>query len=227
MKKRIPVLLFHNIAQKPKDRWTLSAEHFEALLVYLRRRKFETVFCNYVASQPAYRPRRIALTFDDGHQSIYHIAFPLLKKYGFTATIFITTDFIGKKIDADHLALTDAQIREMSAAGMEIGAHALSHVDMRKLGRRAKMEQIIVSTRILEEITGKVVDTFSYPYSGHDDYMQKLLQESGFRAAYTVFKGKNNVSFDRFAYDRLEISNVKHPFRQLEFWLKTSGLYWV
>lgn len=225
MQKRIPVLLFHNIAEQPQDKWTISTAHFEALLKYLKKRKFQTVFCNYVVAQENYKPRKIALTFDDGHASIYEIAYPLLKKYGFTATVFVTTGNIGKKIDAFHKALTAEQIKELSVNGIEIGAHAIRHVDLRKLDRSAKMEQIIVSTRILEEITGKVVDTFSYPYSGYDEHMQRLLQESGFRGAFTVFKGRNQLSWQRFAYDRLEISNVFHPLRRLEFWLKTSGRY--
>lgn len=70
----------------------------------------------------------MVITIDDGYESVYNIADPILRKYGFTATLFIYTDFVG----VARGAITWDQLREMKGDGFEVGSHTLSHCDLTK-----------------------------------------------------------------------------------------------
>jgi peptidoglycan/xylan/chitin deacetylase (PgdA/CDA1 family) len=154
-------------------------------------------------------PRKaVVLTIDDGYRSTYDIAFPLLKRYGFTATLFIYTDFVG----SSSLAMTWDQIREMRAAGFEIGSHSLSHADLTI--RRPEEEEAAFRRRITDEVVrSKAVldrelqqDTrfFAYPYSRHDALVLGLVG-AHYRLGLTVEKGANPFFADPLRLKRTQV----------------------
>ncbi len=99
---KIPILLYHELfnAKFNRERYAINKEEFERQIKYLSENGFQSLsvgnFCNFQNSIDIDR-KGIIITFDDGNFSDYSIAFPILKKYGFVATFFITVDWIGTK----------------------------------------------------------------------------------------------------------------------------------
>ena len=224
--------MFHDVSDPTTPstlQWVMRLDLLEALLRFLQKSQFQTISCtDLIAKKDTYLPKTIALTFDDGYASFHTLALPLLKKYGFTATVFMTTDFIDGMVQSggvDHPALTRAQLQDLAANGIEIGSHGCRHTDMRKLTTEEKDAEFSKSKAILEDITQKKVNVLSYPHGRYDTSTEYAVKKSGYTGACSVFTGLSKSSFTQFAYDRLELSNYAHPLQELEFRLKTSGVY--
>ncbi len=229
IEKHIPVIMFHDLSPAPSMKWATHTEHFEAFLQYLQKNRFTTISCaELIERRSVYAPKIAVITFDDCYASVHTLAMPLLLKYGFTATMFMTTDFIDGTVKSggiDHPALSRAQLQELSRNGFEIGSHACRHTDLRKLTNAEKDIEFSRSKEILEDITRRPVTVLSYPHGRYDTATEYAVKQAGYAGAFSVFTGLKDRSFSQYAYDRLEITNMGHPLRELEFKLKTSGVY--
>ncbi|MFQ5342508.1 MAG: polysaccharide deacetylase family protein, partial [Anaerolineae bacterium] len=134
----VPILMYHYISVPPlgadKIRVGLSVPpaNFEAHLQYLKDNGYHSIslhqlLLNLTRGEPL-PERPIILTFDDGYRDNYENAFPLLQKYGFTATFFLITNFIDEGRPA---YVTWEQVKQLAQAGNEIGAHTRDHPDLR------------------------------------------------------------------------------------------------
>ncbi|GHU00626.1 hypothetical protein FACS1894186_1600 [Alphaproteobacteria bacterium] len=138
-----------------------------------------------LAELPDFTPDRkhVVLTFDDGIANNAQYVSPLLQKYGIRATIFPTWD------NTEAPVLSDAQIREMADSGLwEVGAHTLTHRNLRDLPDEEATREIVESKAKIESITGKPCVSFSYPYGQLDDRHVEMVRAAGFRAACTTKK---------------------------------------
>ena len=127
----------------------------------------------------------IALTFDDGFASTYEQAFPLLCRYGFSATVFLVTDYCGRSnawpgqppaIDRFPL-LRWPQIVEMSRAGIRFGVHTKTHPDLRQLSSPEMRAEIGDCRREIEDRLGQAADVFAYPYGRVDARVLAVVSE--------------------------------------------------
>ena len=133
---------------------------------------------DYLEYNKALPQRSVVITIDDGYKSVYDIAFPVLKQYGFTASLFIYTDFV-----AGGSAMTWNQIREMKEAGFEIGSHSLSHADLGKKKPnesnkdyiRKITQEIVHSKEIIDKKLNQDTILFAFP-SLHFDICLSLVQ---------------------------------------------------
>jgi peptidoglycan/xylan/chitin deacetylase (PgdA/CDA1 family) len=121
--------------------------------------------------------RSTCLTFDDGFSSDYQLVLPELKKLQAAATFFIVTDWLEKPG-----YLTKQQVRELSDAGMQIGSHSKSHPNFLKITPQERLEELSGSKLILENIIGKEISTFSFPYGFYD----KSCCDAVFKANYSI-----------------------------------------
>ncbi len=137
------------------------------------------------------------ISIDDGYNSIYHLAFPVLKEFGYPFLIYIYTNYFG----GGGKTLTATQIKEMIKAGAEVGSHSKSHpYDLRSRGGRSQEaydkylgEELVGSRKTLEEklkIKGKV-RTFAYPGGSYSNELAKRTEEMGYEASLTVSPRKN------------------------------------
>jgi peptidoglycan/xylan/chitin deacetylase (PgdA/CDA1 family) len=144
----------------------------------------------------------VVLTFDDGYRDAYENAFPILQKYGFTATFFIITDRVTY---GDPNYATWEQIIEMNDAGMHIESHTRTHPDLRGLSEEQLLWQIFGSREALEARLDRQVRFFCYPSGRYDANAVRALQQYGYWGAVTTEYGATHSSDGLFTLKRIRI----------------------
>lgn len=183
-----PVLMYHSIAPH-KDRvapFTVSTEMFERHMRWMRRRGIKGVSMRELLEAPQHdsRQRLIGLTFDDGFADFADFALPILKRHGFTATVFVVAGEIGGTNDwvsgPRKPLMTAAQVHEVAAHGFEIGSHSLHHVRLTSLRPSDLCEDLVTSRRILHDISEQDITGLCYPYGDHDERVVGAAEAAGF-----------------------------------------------
>ncbi len=164
-------------------------------------------------------PRALAITFDDGFASVYTCAFPILRQYGFPATVFLVPAYIGGRNDwpgqppsvPRRPLLTWEQISLMDCQGIEFGAHGLSHARLDRLPRDQVERELLISRERVQEHVGHPVNLFAYPYGRYTDEIRRSV--SGvYLGACTTRPGWVGPRSNPFALERIEAGYVEAPF---------------
>ena len=172
-------------------------------------------------------PRPIVLTFDDGYDDNYTYAFPILKKFSFTATIFLVTRDIGGLSDWSDSEETTKEpllswdkIKEMSEYGIDFQSHTHTHPSLPKLDAQKIKEEILTSKEIIEQKLKKKVDFLCYPYGHFNSEVKQILKETGYQGAATTKRGVVKETDDPYSLKRIGIKR-KHGLlafiRYIEF----------
>jgi len=155
--------------------------------------------------------RSIALTFDDGYQSIFQYAFPILKKYNIRATVFVMPYYVGQYNTWDvnigwlRFAHLDwKEIKTLADHGWEIGSHSLNHHDLTRLAAEDLKRELELSKLILEQQLQNAVTAFSFPFGNANQNVVKEVMAVGYRAA-TVMNRKIPDVPPEFAIRRLGV----------------------
>jgi peptidoglycan/xylan/chitin deacetylase (PgdA/CDA1 family) len=166
----------------------------------------------------------VALTFDDGFENFAEVAAPVLARYGFPATVFLVTDYCGRQNDwpgqwagASRLPLMSwSRIQELSAAGIEFGAHTATHPDLSRLEAGRAREEMVTSKRRIEDATGRPVESFAYPYGAVNLEVRRLVAEN-FAVGCSTRLGYVGADSPREALARLDVYYLAWPgmFRRL------------
>lgn len=170
--------------------------------------------------------RKIAvITFDDGYRDNYLAAFPELKRAGIPATFFVSTGFIGTNrtfahdqrafergvtVRSDWAKMSWDELREMQAAGMEIGSHTVEHVNMGKSDEATARREVMQSLADLQRELGERSRSFCFPWGTAADISQTALtaiRESGYLAAVTTCPGRVKAGDDLFTLRRIDAGN--------------------
>ncbi|MGH9471246.1 MAG: polysaccharide deacetylase family protein [Terriglobales bacterium] len=130
------------------------------------------------------RPRPVILCFDDGCQSDFEVALPLLREFGFPATFFINTAAVARRGFMDW-----PQIRALVAAGMQIGSHGHEHVPLCRLPLVQLVRQLRHSRQQLQDRAGASVDFLAPPYGLWNRRVRDAAFAAGFRALVTSRPG--------------------------------------
>lgn len=181
----------------------------------------------------------IILTFDDGYEDFYHLAYPVLKEQGMKAVVFVLGDrsITSSGWDADTPGMSEAplmndkQILELHSNGFEIGAHTLSHPDLTATDYGECHTEIYKPKLILEALLDSEVLSFCYPYGMVNGEIKRLVEEAGYQFGCSVFSGPAEFGKDPFEIRRIEIQNttslggflirVATPYEYLEWiWWK-------
>ncbi|MFH1478942.1 MAG: polysaccharide deacetylase family protein [Candidatus Omnitrophota bacterium] len=222
----VPIIMYHNIDQNSaSSRLSVSPENFERQMSFLKRNDYNVVELSKISdlirnNEVPYKT--IAITFDDGYENNYKYAFPILKKYGLPATIFIAPGVIGKEG-----YMTWEQVIEMSDSDVvSIGSHSMNHAYLPHIQKYYLDLEIKGSKDLIERYIKKKVYSFSYPVGGFNDYVRNLVVRAGYKIAVATNPGKKYPKHDIFAMKRLRISNTSDNL--FVFWIETSGFYtWI
>jgi len=201
----VPVLNYHQINNEDHNALTLSASEFEAQMNYLYREGYNTIspdqLADYLQNGQNLPPNPVLITFDDGYADNYRVAYPILQKYHFTATIFLITDFVNNY----GKYLTWNQIQEMSDNGLSFEDHTLSHISLPKASDEEISNQLLKSKEALESQIGKKVEYLAYPGGEYDQRVIQLTKNMGYRAAFTVNFGRDRVNSTMYTLNRIPV----------------------
>lgn len=215
---QIPVLLYHRIVRDKSDagrhRIYVTEKQFIRQLEYLRKNDYKSITfrdLELFETMALHKPKLI-ITFDDGYEDNYTIAFPLLKKYGFNAVIFLVTGMTQnewgiKEGEPAKNLLNNEQIIEMEKYGIEFGSHTVSHQDLLRLNNEDAFNEIKNSKSDIEKIINKPVISFAYPFGGFNDTHKNMVKESGYKYGIATNKGPNSLFDDFYQIKRIEVSN--------------------
>lgn len=156
-----------------------------------------------------------AVTFDDGYQSVYEHAFPVLHENNMTATVFLMIGDASAR--SDRLQMHEArtmlswhEIREMRQAGIEFGAHTLTHPHLPYLPPEEIEREMRESKEVIEQHIGSEVDSFAYPFGMHDSLCRALAAQH-FSCACTDRLGLVHPKSDPFALERVDTYYLRTP----------------
>jgi len=208
---KIPVIFYHKIGHPSQDvklkNLFVTPENFSRHLRYLRLRNFRSLDCeSYLEireGDAGHSSRSILITFDDGFRDNYEVAFPLLKKFGFKATIFLVVGDVGKRVSWEESEekvpedlLTWEQIREMHEYGIDFQVHGFTHRHMDRLNEKELKRELKVAKEVLENKLQKEVRFLAYPYGTYNNLVKRIARECGYCAAFTTWKGKGKDNFE-------------------------------
>lgn len=190
------ILMYHSVGDNVAF-FTVKKEDFEKQLEYLKDKKFNVIKLSELAQKLKDKQdisNCVCITFDDGYLDNYEIAFQLLKKYNFPATIFIATDFIGKEMtNSENIKLkmlSEKEIKEMSDSKLiEFLPHTKSHRNLTEVPNEEIINEIDGSRNVLETIIGNIPEIFSFPKGKYNNGIINILKELGYKSAVSVKSG--------------------------------------
>lgn len=211
------ILLYHRIAslKNDPDKLAVSPKNFEAQIKYLRLRYSVISLKDLVddVKQRKIRKRSLVITFDDGYLDNFTYAKKILEKFDIPATFFVTTDV--NKFQKNNSIMSSSQLNKLSKSKLfSIGAHTMSHVRLSEISQKRQKEEIGTSKSKLEEIIGKKIDYFAYPFGQKEDFgiiAIDLVKKAGYKAACTAILGNVTNYSDIYKLSRYTIKNWELP----------------
>jgi peptidoglycan/xylan/chitin deacetylase (PgdA/CDA1 family) len=200
-RKRAVILGYHGVADCPRKddqrMLQLPPAKFRAQLEMLLSAGFAFVTVAELARRAAGRrppPGLAAVTFDDGMRNVLTAALPILTELGIPATVYVPTGWLGGCSPwigpgGDGAIVTAAELRELVAAGWELGSHTRTHADLSKLDYDGCRSQIDGSCGVLESISGERVETLAYPFGRYGPAAIAAARDGGLLAAVATCSG--------------------------------------
>ena len=212
---KVRILNYHMVDNRELS-LAVTPKDFERQMVWLKNNGFETITpaeLHAALTEGAELPAKpVLITFDDGYVDNYTNAYPILKKYNLKATIFIVTGFVSSRKGY----LTWDQLREMEANGISVEGHTMTHRALTDLSDDEAKEELAASKRLIEEKLGKTVTCFAYPTGAYNLHIASLVQEAGYKMAFTVRYGNTDRASNLYALDRIPIFHTENTERSFQ-----------
>lgn len=208
----VPVLMYHRVThlsdsehRSPLARdLTVSPEDFEEQVRYLHQNGFSLLSVYDVQEALLNRSplpeRAVAITMDDGYRDNFENAYPILKRYGASATIFLVKNTVGS-----YKHLTWPQILAMRPNGVRYGSHSVSHPDLPKLDDRRLAYELEESKAFLEKGLGEAVTALAYPAGRFDDRVVEAVRRSGYLTGWKKGGGPVRPDSDPLRLPRVRV----------------------
>lgn len=217
----IPILVYHSVGINHQN--SIHIDNFRRHLDFFKDNNYkilglEELIGNFQLKRRAYK-NSVCLTFDDGREDFFTHAWPLIRHYNFPVTIFPVVGKIGQR---GYLGFE--QIKEMLSGGLlTVGSHTMGHrclLDLDPVQLKVETQE---SKRLLEDNLNCGVHFFSYPWGEFSSFVQRMVKEAGYKAAFTTNQGINRSirHSDVYALKRLTMAEADNFFR---FLVKVSGL---
>lgn len=238
--QKLPILMYHSISDDPQAdvspyyKTTTSPKAFENQLQLLNAAGYKSVRLDQAArilkAGRALPDRTVVITFDDGFRDFYDLAFPLLKRHGHTATMFLPTAFIGssRRPFKGRECLVWDEVRELHAAGIEFGSHTINHPKLYELPWREIEAELAVSKDRIERELDEPVASFSYPFAFPQQDQRftakftGLLETFCYETCATTIIGRARAGDSPFCLKRLPVNTCDD---QALFSAKLNGAY--
>jgi peptidoglycan/xylan/chitin deacetylase (PgdA/CDA1 family) len=223
---QIPILMYHSISeqlddhQHPYYQTVTTPERFEQQMCFLNQSGYELLTLSAAVQLLQEVPLKLSscgrpavITFDDGLRDFYTTAFPILEKFAFKATVFLTSGLINKTFLTGRECLKEIEIRELAAKGIEFGSHTDNHPQLKKLPTDDIAHELSVSKITIETIISSPVTLFSYPYKFPEENQEftksfaSLLVTQGYSSGVTTIIGNAKSGDNPLFLKRLPIND--------------------
>ncbi|MBZ0268353.1 polysaccharide deacetylase family protein, partial [bacterium] len=195
---RLPILMYHSVADDGPAHlapWRVTPALFEEQLRTFRDRGYVSVTLEQWRAardrREQLRGRPLLLTFDDGATDFAEHAWPLLRKYGFGAIVYLVAERIGGKNDWDDCAGHDLPLMDWSTIlrlqdeGVEFGSHTCTHAPLAALSPGDVVREGLRARHLLETGLGRPVRSIAYPFGDTDSVVAHLMAGCGYRFGLT------------------------------------------
>ncbi len=218
-RNEIPILMYHRVVGDESDTGIhgtyVTAKQFEEHLQILKNEDYEALTFEELELGKRFSDgkKKVIITFDDGYVDNYKYAFPVLKKYGYKAVIYLVSHLDYNKWDVEnnenpekrfHL-MDEEQLKEMLDYGIEFGGHTKTHPRLSKLSIAEAKEEIFESKKVLEEKLRVKLKSFAYPYGDLNDEVKNLVQMAGYIYGVATDSGPVCISDDLYQIRRIGI----------------------
>jgi peptidoglycan/xylan/chitin deacetylase (PgdA/CDA1 family) len=222
----LPILMYHGVSDEPENgvssyyRTSTSPKAFAEHMTLLRAEGYEAVSLavglQRLRCAGAALGKLVALTFDDGFRDFRTTAFPILQQYGFGATVFLPTAFIGceSRRFKTRECMTWSEVRELRKAGIEFGSHTVNHPTLYELDRARLRTELEASKATIEEELGEPIRSFAYPYAFPSadrrfvDTFVELLKDARYECGVTTRIGRARPDDPPFTLKRLPVNST-------------------
>lgn len=207
------IFCYHRLVDKVRTPWTeITPAAFEAEMKMLKDRGITVISLQdllaWKRGEKNIPPRCAVITFDDGWKSQYEVAWPIMKKFGYTFTMFIYTEGVAGGSLGGGQAITWEQLGDMRDNGIDIEAHSATHQDLREGqpievvqpgGKKTKkrltgaeyeqwiQNEVVGCKQLLEQRLGIKVNCYAVPFGKYNDHVKEIARNAGYEAMFTVY----------------------------------------
>jgi peptidoglycan/xylan/chitin deacetylase (PgdA/CDA1 family) len=224
----VPVLAYHDLAVQAKGRMIMGVKGFEEQMRYLKNQGYHIItlkeFVEFVSLERQLPKKSVLITFDDGYRSFLRFAYPVLKELGFSATLFIYTDYVANGGNA----FTWPELKKLSDEGFFVQAHSKSHGDMVRAHNESAAEydkrleaELVQPKALFQKNLGYAPDIIAYPYGRQDDAVVRRTKERGYAVAFTVRRQGSQSFVDPYRIHRIQI----YPEMSMDEFSKSLSLF--
>jgi len=225
----VPILMYHNIGYE-EGGFFVSPENFAKQMEYIKKNSYEVItldgLTRSIKDKKHLKRNKVVITFDDGYKDNFQYAYPILKGFGYSATVFLVTDLIGREFTGKGKEFMNwDEVMAMSKDKISFGGHTKNHFYLGDVKNEVvAFEQIAGSKKAIEEKIGMPVDYFCYPGGGFNEKAKALVAQAGYKGACTTNRGFAQFNLDVYELKRIKVTNsdMTKPF---SFWVKLSGYY--
>lgn len=231
----LPILTYHRLlagesthANDPQ-RIAVSAAQFRSHLTWLKRMGYKPFplekYPALLRSRQEIPQHAIGITFDDGYEEVLTIGLPILREFGFTATVFAVSGELGgtnRWDDGQAKLLTAEQYQRLMKSGITVGSHTRHHVHLTKEFDPRAVEELQGSKKDLEAALGAPVTLLAYPYGETNDRVDRLAEQAGYDAAFATDQAPANHRDNLYRLRRAVVFPKNNPF---EILLKVQPWY--
>ena len=221
MVKGVPILLYHAFGKpgEPASRFVVPLKRFARQMEWLKRLNYHVLsleeYLQYRRNYQLPPPRSVVITIDDGYAEIADHVYPVLRRFGFPATVFLVSGKIGghndwtkdKTLDGRKI-LGWSDIKQIAGQYIQFGAHTRTHAKLPNIPLEQACEEIAGSKSDLENELKTPITSFAYPFGEFDRSIQDLVKQTGYLGGCTAESGINSWSISLTALRRLEVQGT-------------------
>ncbi|RMG33682.1 MAG: hypothetical protein D6732_11730 [Methanobacteriota archaeon] len=208
----VPVLTYHKIdVRRELGLNSISPSRFRKQIEFLSRAGYQGITFKEVLYSQNLPEKSVIITFDDGYESVFKYAYPVLKEYGFRAVVYVISGFVGQWNSWDirpggvkFRHLDESQIKALLSAGWEIGAHGVTHRALTSLSSKELEREIFLCKTQLSELCGNSIDTIAYPFGLHNPMVHQVVKAAGFQLGCGSIRNLNG-SLSAFQIPRIPV----------------------
>jgi hypothetical protein len=202
---RIPVLSYHSIGPNVNNKYVVTPDKFDEQMRTLHNSGYHSInleqFDRLMKGKDRNDGKSVLITFDDGYADNYTKAFPIMNKYGFHATVFVVTKWVGS---GEYLSWK--HLKELQQAGWDIMSHTQTHPYLPLHSYRDQLKEIVESKKDIERHLSSKVNVIAYPYGFRSEETVSIVSGSGYSYAFTFDDGLSDSTQNPFLLKRIFVS---------------------